>query len=403
MIVVITIHGIGTQEAPSSLSASDGYADALHEGLRKYLGAALGDDPNRLAAGGRGPVYAQSNYPPQSRATEAGLSRLGIWKASGGVDIEGVPLALPGTQIAHVALVYSGLEERASDSSALHTMDVMALPQLASYATLDGLATMAIHDLEALRQHPADSAAPAAALQPRSDPPAHQGLMDRLLHHHPGVAAATPPAEAQPGGLGVLRTIEDDVAAYVTSNGHRERVRMFLRDAASRLLCRSDVEGVVVNGHSNGTVMGFDLVAALSPPSAAGVRALITSGSPLRKYSDLLGWGDDAGNLRDMSGAWTNFWDQLDPVADPLGPLPGWRRGQPIPDGGGPGMFVVHDPDTGAQSPMAVTDVKVDNVKDSTGGGLRAHNYWDNDAFCAAAAKLIAAIQTPGPAQVAGS
>jgi pimeloyl-ACP methyl ester carboxylesterase len=217
--------------------------------------------------------------------------------------------------------------------------------------------------------------------------------MERLLHLHKDADALTPKGENQPGGLGVLRTIEDDVAAYVTSNEHRERVRMFLRDAASRLIGRTDVEGVIVNGHSTGTVMGFDLIAALSPPSARGVRALITTGSPLRKYSDLLNWGQDAGNMRDMSGSWTNFWDPRDPVADPLGPLSDWKRGEPIPEGGGPGMFVVHDPDTGAESSMAVTDVQVDNVNHSSGGGLRAHNYWDNDQFCSAAAKLIAAIR----------
>jgi hypothetical protein len=323
MIAVITVHGIGSQEAPSGLATSDGYADALHEGLRKHLGPGLGDDPNRAAAGGRGPVYAQSNYPPLSHAT------------------------------------------------------------------------MALHDLEALRQHPANSAAPAANLQPRSDPPAHRGLMARLLHlHNDAAAAAPPPGGVEPGAFGVMRTVEDDVAAYVTRNEHRERVRMFLRDAASRLIGRADVDGVIVNGHSNGTVMGFDLIAALSPPSARSVRALITSGSPLRKYSDLLDWGRDAGNLRLMSGRWTNFWDTLDPVADPLAPPSGWKRGQPMPEGGGPGMFVVHDPDTGAESPMAVTDIQVDNVKDSTGGGLRAHNYWDNDAFCSAAAELITASRS---------
>jgi hypothetical protein len=54
-------------------------------------------------------------------------------------------------------------------------------------------------------------------------------------------------------------------------------------------------------------------------------------------------------------------------------------------------MFVVHDPDTGAETPMPVSDVQVDNVRDSRGGGLRAHNYWDNDAFCAGAAGVISA------------
>ena len=34
MIVVITIHEVGFQQAPSSPAASDGDADALHEGRR---------------------------------------------------------------------------------------------------------------------------------------------------------------------------------------------------------------------------------------------------------------------------------------------------------------------------------------------------------------------------------
>jgi len=378
MLVVITIHGIGFQQAPSSLTASDGYADALHEGLRAHLGAALGDDPHRVDTGGRGPVYAQSNFPPLTHATEPGLSRLGRWTVSGAVDISGVPLAAAGAEVAHVALVYSGLEEKQSDFTALHDLAVLAEPSLGSYATLGGLIEMLRRDTEALAQHPAISGPPGPGLRLRTDLARLRGLVDHLIH-----------PQAASGGLGVLRTVEDDVAAYVTRNEHRERVRMFLRDAVSRVLGRHDVSGVVVNGHSNGTVMGFDLIAALSPPSARGVRALITSGSPLRKYSDLLDWGRDAGNLRLIPGGWSNFWDPLDPVADPLAPPSTWKRGEPIPEGGGPGMFAVHDPDTGAESPMAVTDLQVDNVRDSTGGGLRAHNYWDNDAFCSAAAAVI--------------
>jgi hypothetical protein len=380
MLVVITIHGIGVQHGPSSLEASDGYADALHEGLRRHLGDLLGDDPNRIAAGGRGPVYAQSNYPPLTHATEPGLRRLGSWTPSGSIDIEGMPLAEPGKQVAHVALVYSGLESQRSDFDALHDLAVLADPSLDSYATLGGLGHMFVADLEALRQHPAIPGEAGPSLRLGTDL-AHLRSMVEGLIHRPDAPGA--------GAMGVLRTVEDDVAAYVTSNEHRERVRMFLRDAVSRIVTRPDVAGVVINGHSNGTVMGFDLIMAISPPSARAVRALITAGSPLRKYSDLLQWGDDAGNLRLITGGWTNFWDPLDPVADPLAPPSTWKRGEPVPEGGGPGMFVVHDPDTGAETAMPVLDVQVDNVRDSQGGGLRAHNYWDNDAFCDGAAGVI--------------
>ena len=181
MIVVITIHGIGFQQAPSSLAGSDGYADALHEGLRRHLVDLLGDDPTRIAAGGRGPVYAQSNYPPLTHATEPGLRRLGSWTAGGSVDIAGVPLAEPGKQVAHVALVYSGLESQQSDLAALHDLAVLAKPSLDSYATLGGLGHMLVADLEALRQHPAVPGAPGPSLQPRTEAVHHRGIVDRLL------------------------------------------------------------------------------------------------------------------------------------------------------------------------------------------------------------------------------
>jgi hypothetical protein len=385
MIVLITIHGIGFERAPTDPAASDGFADALHEGLRPNLVGVLGDDPSRVSAGGRGPVYAQSNFPPHTGGTEPGLSRLGTWTDTGSVDIAGKPLAADGARIAHVALVYSGLEEQTGDVTALLGMEVIGAAAITSYATLGGLARMAMHDLEALRQHPAMTGPAASSLQPRADTAMHRGIISRLLSKHPA-PGGTPP---QSGPLAVLRVVEDDVAAYVTRNEHRERVRGFLRDATSRILARPDVEGIVVNGHSNGTVMGYDLIASLSPPSARRVRALITSGSPLRKYVDLLDWGRDAGNMRLMTGPWTNFWDIADPVADPLAPLVGWKRGDRVPDGGGPGMFVVHDSDTGVESVRPVTDVLVNNVRDSTGLGLRAHNYWDNPVFCAGAAAIL--------------
>lgn len=271
---------------------------------------------------------------------------------------------------------------------ALLGMEVIGAASITSYATLGGLVQMAFRDLEALRRHPAVTGDPSSSLEPRTDTTMHRGIIDRLLHKQP--AAGGPPPDA--GSHSILRVFEDDVAAYVTRNEHRERVRGFLRDATSRILARPDVDGVVINGHSNGTVMGYDLIAALSPPSASLVRALITSGSPLRKYVDLLDWGRDAGNMRLMTGPWTNFWDIADPVADPLAPPVGWKRGDP--DGGGPGMFVVHDPDTGGQAARPITDVLVNNVTDSGGTGLRAHNYWDNPAFCAQAAEILKQVSS---------
>lgn len=77
MIVLITIHGIGFEQAPTEPAAFDGFADRLHDGLRPRLAGVLGDDPVRVAAGGHGPVYAQSNFPPHMGGTEPGVSRLG--------------------------------------------------------------------------------------------------------------------------------------------------------------------------------------------------------------------------------------------------------------------------------------------------------------------------------------
>lgn len=385
MIVVLTIHGIGFQGAPGDLASTDGYADSLHEHLRAHLTGALGDDPNRVAAGGRGPVYAQSNYPPHTGASEPGIGRLGSWTATGSVDITRKPLAQPGAAVAHVALVYSGLEGQQGDVTALLGMDVLAATSLTDYATLGGFALMVVQDLSAFGRHPGGDGSAAPSLQPRTDTQMHRGIVRRLVSKISPASATT----SATSPLGILHTVEDDVAAYVTRNEHRERVRGFLRDAASRLLARPDVGGIVVNGHSNGTVMGFDLIAALSPPSAQRVRAFITSGSPLRKYAELLDWGRDAGNIRLMRDKWTNLWDPLDPVADLLSPPFGWKRepNPTLPTVGS--MFLVHNPETGDQSEINIIDHQVDNVSDSQGGGLRAHNYWDNDAFAIEAANVI--------------
>jgi hypothetical protein len=378
VIVLLTIHGVGYQRAPTSIAASDGYADALHESLRSHLRGVLGDDPFRTTVGGRGPVYVQSNFPPLSNATEPGVRRVGNWTASGAIDSSEAPLATAGSRVAHVAFVYSGLEEHEGDTPALLGVDVPVVSGISEGAARSGIARMALSDLEALRVGGATAGPPSPSLRPRADTSMHRGIVDRLLSR---------PATA---GIGMLRTVEDDVAAYVLRNEHRERVRSFVRDATSRLLARQDVDGVVVNCHSNGTVIGFDLCAALSPPSARRVCALITSGSPLRKYVDLFDWGRDVGNLRLMTGTWTNFWDLSDPIADPLNPPPGWKRGQSVPLGS-QAFFIVRDPETGGEAAMAITDVLVDNVRDSAGGGLRAHNYWDNGAFSAHAARILTA------------
>lgn len=90
---VVTVHGIGFQQPPTN--GSPGYADALHELLRKALRDRLGDDPERPAPSG--PVYVSSEW---DGSPAQGLDRLD----------KGRPLVNEEGRIAHVALVYSPSE-----------------------------------------------------------------------------------------------------------------------------------------------------------------------------------------------------------------------------------------------------------------------------------------------------
>src|SRR5579859_5785401 len=114
IICLVTIHGIGFQQAP--VDGIPGYADMLHERLSARLGASLlGDDPKRQRSrsGENGPVYVQSSWPPKSRRSEPGLARLGTWDPERPRTVDGskAPLTDAGQRIAHVALVYSHLED----------------------------------------------------------------------------------------------------------------------------------------------------------------------------------------------------------------------------------------------------------------------------------------------------
>jgi hypothetical protein len=394
---LLSIHGTGFQQPPAD--GVPGYADDLHERLRGTLGNTLGDDPNRE----RGPVYVQSTWPPQSHAIEPGLERLGRLLTAGGRWRTDAPadwqrLSRVDQGVAHVALVYSHLEEEGPDPAALIDAAVLGLSSITHYATVSGLVRLAVRDIGALIGHrgPGDGAPSARpSLQVRTD-------VHPVQHHLlPGFLRRTPPpgAPPRPTGLpGFLRQVEDDVAAYAARNELRERVRAFVRDALTRLLLRADVSRVVVNSLSNGTVVAFDVLAQLPPVLFDGVAALVTAGSPLRKYVDLLGWGADGANLRSLRGPWLNFYDERDAVADPLAPPPAWRVGQPLP-ADAPGLFASYDPDTGELRSIPVQDVRVDNVDNvSDGGGLPAHDYWDNDEFCRPVAELLSSVSAPAPA-----
>ncbi len=111
--------------------------------------------------------------------------------------------------------------------------------------------------------------------------------------------------------------------------------------------------------------------------AARKILAFITVGSPLRKYTDLFSWGHYIATMPKIE-RWTNFWDAWDPVADPLAPCAEWHRGTEIQPGDLIGLYQALDPDTGEISPLSIQDKQVDNVANSR-GGLRVHNYWDND------------------------
>src|SRR5260370_15251564 len=81
------------------------------------------------------------------------------------------------------------------------------------------------------------------------------------------------------------------VAAHVCHNGRRLRVRSFVLDALLRLAAREDVSGFVLNTHSNGTIVGLDVVQELPPFAAEKIRAIITAGSPIRKNVVPFCWG----------------------------------------------------------------------------------------------------------------
>lgn len=389
VLVLVTIHGIGFEQAPQD--GRSGYADGLHQRLRDALGPDLiSDDPNRPpdGPGGTGAIYVQSLWtpeeetavpgaPPPQPTREEGLRRLGSWvsRRDRTIDTTDAPLVTGTQQIAHVALVYSRLEPVGPHMGSAAVALEMAVTAAGHYASVLGMARMLFTDVAALLgHHPAPSGATTPSLQVRTDtPPAHHWFQLPFGHKAP---PAGPPEPT--GMLATLRNLEDDVAAYVSRNDLRERVRGFVREALVRLVSREDVAGVVINAHSNGTVIAFDVLRDLPPFLAEKVKWLVTAGSPLRKYADLFHWGTEAGSAATRDG-WTNFWDNTDPVADPLAPPLSWRRGDdPPPATEVKRLFHSADPATGVETWAPTEDREVENVGHGGAGGLPAHDYWDN-------------------------
>lgn len=389
-ICVVTVHGIGFQQPPRDGIA--GYADALHDLLREALGDRLGDDPERRATGG--PVYVRSEV---EGSPAAGLGRLDTRR----------PLVSQEGKVAHVALVYSPsepLEPRLGD-----TAEALARAAIAHghYASTVGAFRLLASDVWAAL-HEDSGGDRRSTLTPRSDlkTPVHHGVLGRALHRGPRAGAQDPAAASQtPGAFGTLRALQDDVATYVTRNDLRERVRDFVEDALLMLTDRNDISGVVVNAHSQGTVLCWDVLCRLPFSSWARgddrrarlFRHFVTAGSPIRKYVDMFAWGDQVGELAfalEPSGslAWHNFCDPHDPVADPLNPPASWRPSDSWdePPEPGAGLLVARDVN-GAIRHVPIADVPVDNIKYSSGGGLQAHDYWNNaKQFVPALAPLLA-------------
>jgi hypothetical protein len=371
---LVTLHGIGFEQPPQPGVSNSGYADLLHEHLSARLGTLLSDDPNRARArpGENGVIYVESRWKIDGIASrEEGLKRLGSWSQDRQhIESKDAPLIANDERVSHIALVYSNLEPTEPEVGAALLASAMSLFSASHYAHALGLLHMALSDIQAVVGHHAPSDQQPTSSRPRTD------LPQRAARHQ---GQQKQPASSPPSGLmTLLRNLEDDVACYVCHNEERERVRSFVSEALLRLASRDDVGAIILNTHSNGTVVALDVIRQMPPAAAAKIKAFITAGSPLRKYIDLFQWGQQIESFNPIN-PWYNFWDECDPVADPLEPPLTWRRGDELASPYDPKLFSLIDPDSGTSTNIEVTDIKVDNVHKSKGGGLQAHNYWDNE------------------------
>jgi hypothetical protein len=366
MVVVLTIHGIGFQQPPVP-PRLPGYADALHANLRRELDDLLGDDPERTSKGEHGPVYVASDVDGD---VERGLDRIAVTDADGRLDWSARALAPAGCRVAHVALVYAGLESTRPHLGVGLRALLSALVHLGRYAGPGTTWRMWRQDGAAILPSEAKEKTPAET-QVRRDIP-RKNLVGRQRRDQDD-------DKRPPRTTDLLVQLEDDVAMYVYSRRTRDRLQDFVNAAVQRLLARDDVVRLVVNAHSQGSVVAFDTLQPMSTHQLDRVGAFVTAGSPLRKYVDFFN------KSRDLAGAgevpWLNFWDRCDPVADPLAPPVEWR---PLTDATvHPGQFGLFRRRRGGGfvALAHVVDRPVDNVKDSAGGGMQAHNYWENQHF----------------------
>jgi hypothetical protein len=421
-VCLVTIHGIGFEQRPTAGEPWSGYADMLHARLSEALNGGggpslLSDDPHsqrkprksdkKARLGQTGPIYVESSWPPPEpgqqetkSAREAGLKRLGAWRHATPEHVVGAikvsdeaQLAEPGRPIAHVALVYSHLEDQGPRvGSAADTLARTALSAF-HYDTLFGEAKMLYNDTVALLFPPHVSVSAPDDLPPslrvRSD------VRHRVPHLHIPLTAPAKEPQQQPSehSHDVVFQLMDDVATYIVRDDLRQRVRSFVREALLRLIYRDDVAGIVINAHSQGTIVAYDVLSQLSPFEASKIWWLVTAGSPIRKYVRLFAWSAEIGALREIGlredaghnadgrevlpVRWTNFYDERDPVADPLR---GEKREDAPPKDNTDEKTLLNwvNPTSGDVCPVAVEDVEAYNVQKVSSGGLRAHNYWDN-------------------------
>jgi hypothetical protein len=394
---LVTIHGIGFQQPPED--GRPGYADALHRHLRVKLGVRLGDDPERGKREEAGPVYVSSNV---DGSRDAGLARLDPQER----------LASPG-EIAHVALVYSPSESPEPRLGSVADTLIRAILAHHDYVSALGGIRIALEDGRAAL-HEKDRRGETyegqqTTLLPRADLPAaaHHRWLAWLLAKPPEDKPTTPP---EPGPLSIFRALEYDMATYVARNDLRERVRGFVEESLLALAARNDVSSLILNTHSQGTMIGWDVLCRLPFDSWTGsggqfiLRDFVTAGSPIRKYVDLFAWGEQVGQMRSALKAglrWSNFWDPHDPVADPLDPAKAWRPRESVNEARrrDDGLLKQTNPESGIESHVDILDLEVDNITHSSGGGLQAHDYWNNiEQFVSPLAMILNEAHAGAPA-----
>lgn len=396
---IVTIHGVGFQQPP--LEGVPGYADDLHTHLCSILNqdgnVLLSDDPchQKYQSDQSVPIYVQSVWPPKTACRENGIKRLGRWADNPRATVshdDSQALVKGNARIAHVALVYSGLEGQSREEAAAFAAGAAALLFARRYGNFRDLFREIFQDTQPFWRS------------------LEKNLLEHLRHEDPVVEARTSLRIRQDEGYphqngstaqsghseSLLRELENDVATYVFHNERRQRIRSFIQDALMRLACRDDVSGIVLNTHSNGTVIGLDVVQELPPFATGKIRAIITAGSPIRKYVDLFSWGQNLAVMPKIE-RWWNFWDEKDFVADPLYPYAGWKRGtnpileiEQLTPEQLVGIYQSLDPMTGKITPTLIFDKLVHNIPKSPSGALQAHNYWDNiEDFIQPVAELL--------------